>query len=70
MTNVEQHILKLVTKLPPAAQAELIDFAEFLLQKHGQPEQQISALDILDEPLPDGIFQTADQVRKYLDEEA
>lgn len=69
MTIAERQILELMTKLPPIAQAELFDFAEFLLHKHGQVEQMVSALDILAEPLTETGFRTADEVRDYLNEE-
>lgn len=69
MTTAERQILELMIKLPPKARAELFDFAEFLLHKHGQIERTVSALDILAEPLTETSFRTADDVRDYLNEE-
>lgn len=40
-----RQILELITKLPPTAQAELFDFAEFLLHNHGPSEQALSSLE-------------------------
>ena len=45
MTMAERQILELITKLPPTAQAELFDFAEFLLHNHGPSEQALSSLE-------------------------
>jgi hypothetical protein len=50
MNTVERRVTELLAKLPPLAQIELVDFAEFLLTKHTQPGV-LSALDILGEPL-------------------
>lgn len=69
MTTTERQIIELLTKLPPTAQAELFDFAEFLLHKHGLIESSVSAVDILAEPLTETSFRTADEVRDYLNEE-
>ena len=69
MTTAERQFLELITRLPPNAQSELFDFAEFLLHKHGQVGPSVSAIDILDEPLTETSFRTADEVRDYLNEE-
>jgi hypothetical protein len=68
MNTVERQVTELLAKLPPLAQAELVDFAEFLLAKHTQP-RTLSALDILSEPLSEVSFQNADEVQEYLNTE-
>ena len=68
MNTVERRVTELLAKLPPLAQIELVDFAEFLLTKHTQPGV-LSALDILEEPLSEVSFQNADEVRAYLSTE-
>lgn len=69
MTTTKHQIIELLTQLPPTAQAELFDFAEFLLHKHRKVEATASALDILAEPLVETSFRTADEIRDYLNEE-
>lgn len=69
MTTAERHIIALLSKLSPLAQAQLVDFAEFLLHKHGAVDSAVSAADILAEPLTETGFRTAEEVRRYLDEE-
>ncbi|NJM06831.1 DUF2281 domain-containing protein [Candidatus Gracilibacteria bacterium] len=69
MTTAERHIMQLVEKLPPSAQAELLDFAEFLVEKHGKSKLHLSVMDILSEPLNETGFQNAAEVKAYLGEE-
>ena len=66
MATVEKSLAELVRELPPNLQAEVRDFAEFLLQKRQRSGAEQSALDILAATPGGRAFRSADEVRVYL----
>lgn len=67
MTTVQDLTVKLRT-LSPELLEDVETFIEFLLHKQ-QSQPKVSVLDLLVEPLEQHAFQTAEEVRAYLQAE-